>query len=226
MTREQIALARLLGLVLAVAGLGSCQYPESARIAPNPVAYVRPAPAQLYAGRAGSAATHGPYVAVTVPPQQAPRPQVPNSRFVGGPIAGDSAPPPSRFQCPGALYGQTNDRGSVPLLSLPFELMSRAGRFVGLDKSAADGAPLSVHLQTPRAGEPCVSSEGWLSDFPVLALPFEMMSLLGQVTGLKEAPEGGYPLSLRRLLESPTPPVVTVPAYTAPVYGPPGSRTP
>ena len=67
------ALARVLTLALAAAALAACEYPASSRVAPNPVAYVRPAPTAPFApdGRGGD---HGlvPYVAVTIPPPTPP----------------------------------------------------------------------------------------------------------------------------------------------------------
>ena len=66
--------APALGIGALLAGaLVACEYPAASKVAPNPVAYVRPAPRGASSGDSRGGALV-PYVAVTVPPAQQPDP--------------------------------------------------------------------------------------------------------------------------------------------------------
>ncbi len=111
-------LKRLLALVLATGGLGGCEYPASAKVAPNPVAYVRPAPAPPFASGEGRGGGRGlsPYVAVTIPPPQAPTPGMPLGQLtgLGAPPGGGTAPP-----APWSFFPVTPPVVTVPAYTAP-----------------------------------------------------------------------------------------------------------
>lgn len=82
---------------LGMLALAACEYPASAKVAPDPVAYVRPAPTAPFAP-AGSAGGRGlsPYVAVTIPPPAPTAPGTPVGQITAGALPpGQSPPTPS-----------------------------------------------------------------------------------------------------------------------------------
>ena len=77
--------------------LGGCEYPASSTVAPNPVAYVRPAPTAPFSdGGRMSGNALSPYVAVTIPPPAPVAPGTPlGERTLGAPAPGEEPSGPS-----------------------------------------------------------------------------------------------------------------------------------
>ena len=92
--RHGLRRAGIPALALLPALLGGCEYPASSTVAPNPVAYVRPAPTAPFSdGGRMSGNALSPYVAVTIPP---PAPGAPlGERTLGVPAPGEEPSGPS-----------------------------------------------------------------------------------------------------------------------------------
>jgi len=87
-------LSRFGLMALAGLALAACEYPASAKVAPDPVAYVRPAPTAPFApaGPAGSRSL-SPYVAVTIPPPAPTAPGTPVGQSTAGALPPGETPP-------------------------------------------------------------------------------------------------------------------------------------